>query len=333
MHRHRRAGARTAAPGYFFGNNERSGALYRLFANVEWQPAAIWVVNGGVMAEHHYYTGLDFSPRLALNYLVSPDHTLRASIGQAYRSPTFFEVDGDVRYFSITGIFLQRFFAPAGDLYPEKVTSRELGYVGHVRPLNLRIDARLFDDSVRDLVGTVDIDPMPGKIFQSTNLNRADICGADIQRRWQPRRDFDLVLNYARVNIDSNDADIADSAPANNFSALGIYRLPGGWEQSAAVYKVGDMKWLDDGDNTENYTRVDARVARRWKWHGHNVELSLVGQNLGNDTYLCRIPPTPDRPHAQQRLRWPGLCGSGRRLVEKTCRRAYKPLLINVFLV
>lgn len=273
------------APGYFFGSDEHSGALYRLFSNVEWMPSDKWVVNGGLMAEHHYYTDLDISPRLAVNYLLAPDHTLRASVGQAYRSPTFFEVDGDVRYFTTTGIFLQRFFAPAGDLDPERVTSRELGYVGHVRPLNLRIDARLFDDKVRGIIGTVDIDPTPGKIFQSANLNRADIRGADIQLHWQPRPDVDLVLNYARVNIDSNDPDIAQSAPANNFSALGTYRLPGGWELGAAVYKVGDMKWLDDGDDTEGYTRVDARVARRWKWQGHEVEMSLVGQNLGNPPY------------------------------------------------
>jgi iron complex outermembrane receptor protein len=273
------------APGYFFGDGEHSGALYRLFANVEWTPSEKWVLNGGVMAEHHYYSDLDFSPRLAVNYLLAPDHTLRASVGQAYRSPTFFEVDGDVRYFTTTGIFLQRFFAPVGELDPEKVTSRELGYVGHVRPLNLRIDARVFDDRVRKLVGQVDIDPTAGKIFQSDNISRADIRGADVQLRWQPLREFDLILNYARVNIDSNDADIADSAPRNNFSALGIYRLGRGWEASAAIYQVGDMKWLDDGDDTDGFTRIDARLARRWKWQGHEVELSRVGQNLGGEDY------------------------------------------------
>lgn len=273
------------APGYFYGKSRHSGALYRLFGNVEWMPAANWVVNGGVMAEHHYYSGLDFSPRLAVNYLISPDHALRASIGQASRSPTFFEVKGDVRYFTSTGIPLGQIFAPAGDLQPEKVLSRELGYVGHVRQINLRVDARLFDDKVRKLVGSVDIDPGPEKTFQSDNMDYADIRGTDIQLRWQPHRDFDLILNYARVRIDSNEADIALSAPRNNFSALGIWRLPLGWEASAAIYKVGYMKWLDDGDATEGFTRVDARLARRWKWQGHQTELSLVGQNLGGERY------------------------------------------------
>ncbi len=273
------------APGYFYGKSERSGALYRLFGNVEWMPSANWVVNGGVMAEHHYYSGLDFSPRLAVNYLISPGHALRASVGQAYRSPTFFEVDGDVRYFSSGGLPLGQFYAPVGGLQPEKVLSRELGYVGHVRSLNLHVDARLFDDKVRKLVGSMDINPGAGKTFQAGNLNEADIRGADVQLRWQPHRDVDLTLNYARVHIDSNDADIEQSAPRNNFSALGIWRLPGGLEASAAVYRVGYMKWLDDGDATEGFTRVDARLARRWKWQGHETELSLVGQNLGGKRY------------------------------------------------
>ena len=43
------------------------------------------------------------------------------------------------------------------------------------------------------------------------------------------------------------------------------------------------MKWLSDGDITQAYTRWDARLARRWKWQGHEVEAALVGQNLGDD--------------------------------------------------
>jgi iron complex outermembrane receptor protein len=273
------------APGYFYGKNERSGALYRLFGNIEWMPAENWVINGGIMAEHHYYTGLDFSPRLAVNYQVSPDHAVRASIGQAYRSPTFFEVDADVRFFTSTDLFLTQRFAPSKNLQPEKILSREIGYVGHVRSLNLRVDARLFSDKVSKLIGNEDIDPGADETFQSENMNHADIRGADVQLHWQPHRNVDLILNYARVNIDSNDEDIGQSAPRHNFSALGIWRPAEGWEASAGIYRVGYMKWLDDGDSTEEYTRVDARLARRWNWQGHRMELSLVGQNLGGERY------------------------------------------------
>jgi iron complex outermembrane receptor protein len=43
------------------------------------------------------------------------------------------------------------------------------------------------------------------------------------------------------------------------------------------------MKWLSEGDVTQAFTRWDARLARRWKWLGNEVEAALVGQNLGED--------------------------------------------------
>ncbi len=262
-----------APNGFFYGKDARSGAMYRAFGNIEWMPSAKWVINGGLMAEHHYYTGADFSPRLAVNYLFTPDQAIRASVGQACRSPTFFEVEG----------YYPGIFDSAGDLRPEKVLSREIGYVGRLDALKLSIDARLFNDRVRKLIDHIEVPATGSSVY--ANQHWADIRGADVQLKWQPHRDVDLILNYARVSIDSDEPDIAKSSPRNNFSALGIYRLPGGWEASAAVYRVGYMKWLDDGDEVQDFTRIDARLARRWKWQGHQLELSMVGQNLGGERY------------------------------------------------
>jgi iron complex outermembrane receptor protein len=268
-----------SAPVYFFDQDDRTGAMYRLFGNLEWLPSEHWAINGGLMAEHHYITGVDVSPRLAVNFLVSPDHALRASIGQAHRSPAFFEKSG------LTPPIVNPGFVPATRLDPESIVSGELGYVGHVRPINLKIDARLFRDRVTKLIGTVDVDPTPAKKFQSNNIYHADINGADIQLKWQPYPRLELVASYARVNIDSNDADIAQSAPKNNLSVLGNLRLFDEWEASAAVYRVSKMKWQDDGDDVSGFTRVDARLARRWNWQGHKLDFALVGQNLGGDRY------------------------------------------------
>ncbi len=274
------------SPGYFYNQDARTGALYRLFANAEWHPSKAWVVNAGAMAEHHYLSGLDVSPRLAVNYLPVQDHAFRASISQAYRSPTFFEADGDQRYFYSDGTPLFRRFAPANGLDPERILSREIGYIGHVRPWKLQLDVRLFDDAVRKLIGSRDIDPsLFGKLFQAVNEHRADIRGADLQLRWKPVDWLDWVVSYARVRIASDDPDIADSAPRNNFSALGMASLADGWQASVGVYRQGDMNWLDDGDKTQGFTRVDARLAKRWKIEGHPIELAVVGQNLGGQRY------------------------------------------------
>ena len=275
---------------YFYNQDARTGALYRLFGNVEWRLSPGWIVHGGAMAEHHYLSGFDLSPRLAVNFLPSPDHAFRASITQAYRSPTFFENNGDERIFLANGVLADRVFAPSDGLAPERILSREIGYVGHIRPLKLQIDLRLFNDKVRRLIGTSDIGD-PGsligepKLFQAVNKHRADIRGADLQVRWKPIDWLDLIFSYARVDIDSEDDDIPASAPRNNVSALGIFKLNDGWQASVGLYRLGDMKWLDDGDVTDGFTRIDARLAKRWKLRGHTVELSLVGQNLGGKRY------------------------------------------------
>jgi len=273
------------SPAYFYNQDARTGALYRLFGNAEWRLSPKWIVNAGALAEHHYLSGFDVSPRLAVNFLPHADHAFRASITQAYRSPTFFEEDGDQRIFTASGSLYRQYFEPSSGLQPERILSREIGYIGHVRPLRLQVDARLFNDKVSRLLGTYDDPLIPGKLFHFFNESRADIHGADIQLRWAPRDWLDLVLSYARVDIDSNDGDIAGSAPRNNFSALGIFKLADGWQASVGAYRVDAMYWLGDGDVTKAFTRVDARLARRWKLQGNPVELALVGQNLGGERY------------------------------------------------
>jgi iron complex outermembrane recepter protein len=268
---------------YFNFRDARTGALYRLFGNLEWRPSSRWTVNGGVMAEHHYLGGLDISPRLAVNYQLAPDHALRASISQAYRSPTFFEDQGQVSN-PILVLILGHGFAPGNDLKSERIVSREIGYVGNIRHLRLQIDARLFNDTLNKVIGSQNINPFPlTEVFQAVNLNHADIRGADIQARWKLERWLDLVLSYARVSVSSNEPDITDSAPKNNFSGLAIFKLPESCEASVGLYRVGVMKWMDDGDITRAYTRIDARLAKQFNLGGHNAELALVGQNLGAD--------------------------------------------------
>jgi iron complex outermembrane receptor protein len=277
------------SPGYFYNQDARAGALYRLFGNAEWRFSPKWIANAGALVEHHYLSGFDVSPRLAVNFLPHADHAFRASITQAYRSPTFFEEDGDQRFFTVNGDSVDRVFAPSDNLQPERILSREIGYIGHVRPLKLQVDVRLFDDQIRQMVGPFDIGDDLGavfpKLFQSINEHSVDIRGADVQLRWTPQNWLNLILSYAWVDIDEEKKDISLSAPKNNFSALGVVKLAEGWEASVGAYRVGAMYWLGDGDITEAFTRVDARLARRWKLQGHPVELAMVGQNLGGEHY------------------------------------------------
>lgn len=76
---------------YLYQMGTVRGGQWQLFGNLDWQMAPKWLLHAGGMVEEHYNTETLFSPRLALNYLLAPSHSLRVSAGRGYRAPTFHE--------------------------------------------------------------------------------------------------------------------------------------------------------------------------------------------------------------------------------------------------
>lgn len=279
------------------------GFLGRVHANLEWRATPAVLVQGGALLEHHYFTGLDLSPRVAINYTLTPGHTLRASVSQAYRAPTFFEQDGNLTYYTSSKVAVDVVTLPAaGSLESEKIVSRELAYLAQITPLNMQLDARIFYDTLTHYLGNERVTPLPAPFVELDPRNRAfrvlnggalQVRGAEAQLQWQPVAGLHLSAQYARVVIDASDDivddDLPESAPLNNYSLIGRYAFAHGWHFSAGLYRSDDMKWLSDGDFTKGFTRVDARLARRWKWSGHEVEAALIGQNLGQDYSEFRV--------------------------------------------
>ncbi len=265
---------------YFDTDEALDGTLARAYANLEWRVRADLLVQGGAMLEHHYFTGTDISPRVAINYSPVAGHTLRLNLSQAYRSPTFFEQKGNLIYYTAAGAPVLQVFAPSAPLRPERILSREIGYVGQYPALQLQLDAKLFYDTIQDYINS------DGKPGQFDNYDDYTVHGGDLQLNWQPTPALRLSAQYARAYIAADqaiDKDLRQSAPRNGFSLLARYELGQGWTASAGVYRSGRMKWLSEGDVTQAYTRWDARLARRWRWQGHELEAAVVGQNLGSN--------------------------------------------------
>lgn len=287
------------SPQNYFGRGTLDGDLARISGNLEWRVSDDWLVQGGAMVEHHYYTGTDVSPRLAVNYTLHPGHTLRASISQAYRSPTFYEQDGNQVYTETGGSIVETITIPAASsLKPERILSREIGYVGQIKPLALNVNARLFYDRLDNYIGSQKIltsqcnEPVD-KCFQALNGSSLSLRGFEAEVHWRPLRSLDLYAQYAHVRIgyakivrDNRglvvDDDLPFSAPRNNFGLLARYGWGAGWQASVGVYRTGGVMWLSDGDITKGYTRVDARLARRFKVQNNDAEVALVAQSIDN---------------------------------------------------
>jgi iron complex outermembrane receptor protein len=288
---------RVKSPQNYPTSDTLSGELARVFGNLEWRPHDRVLLQAGAMLEHHYFTGTDLSPRAAINFTLVPGHVIRLGISRAYRSPTFFEQEGNQRVWNADGMVVDVVTVPAAEgLEPERILSREIGYVGSWHPLRLDLDARIYPDQLDDFRGMRTVVPSPDvpgsprpKVFTSDDIGSIESQGGEIQLRWRPVQALVLNAYFARVFLSTNTADnnfsrdIPLSAPRNNWGLLASYHLGNGWETSLGAWHNGTQKWLSEGDVTAAYTRVDMRLARRWKWQGREVDAAIVGQSLGGN--------------------------------------------------
>jgi len=118
--------------------------LFQIFAHDELRVTPSLLVNFGAMLEDDGMGHRNLSPRASLNYHVTPEHTLRAGASVAYRSPVMFEQKSNTSYtFSSS-----RPFRSVGALRPERVFSKEIGYLGEFRKMGVSLDARIYQDQV-----------------------------------------------------------------------------------------------------------------------------------------------------------------------------------------
>jgi len=281
------------SPENYYASGTQSGNVWRVHGNIEWRAHERVILNGGALMEHHYFTGTDISPRVAANVTVAPGHVVRLGMSRAYRSPTFFEESGFEAILNQSGAVVDVDNVPSDGLDPERILSREIGYLGQWPTARLEMDVRLFDDDIDDFIGDAAVDVYPDAIrtkeFQYANRGSVHSRGGEIQLRWRPLPTFDMSAYFAHVLLSSDfpeinvGKDIPMSAPRNSWGLLARYLPGGGWESSLMVQGAGDIKWLQDGDLTEGFTRVDVRLARRWNWQGNELEAAVVGQNLLDD--------------------------------------------------
>ncbi len=281
------------SPENYYASGTQSGNVWRVHGNIEWRAHERVILNGGALMEHHYFTGTDISPRVAANVTLAPGHVVRLGMSRAYRSPTFFEESGFAVLLNQSGAVVDVDNVPSDGLDPERILSREIGYLGQWPTARLEMDVRLFDDDIDDFIGDAAVDVYPDAIrtkeFQYANRGSIHSRGGEIQLRWRPLPAFDMSAYFAHVLLSSDfpeinvGKDIPQSAPRNSWGLLARYLPGGGWESSLMVQGSGDLKWLEDGDFTEGFTRVDVRLARRWNWQGNDLEAAVVGQNLLDD--------------------------------------------------
>jgi iron complex outermembrane receptor protein len=277
----------------------------RLFVHDEWRMTSSTLLNAGAMYENDGMGHNNTSPRVALNYHFTPQQTLRVSSSVAYRSPATVEEKSNS-----PGELLS-----VGGLRPERVFSKEIGYLGEFSQLGLSVNSRVYADQVSDMIF---IDPLltpPSSLkpYSFANLLSANFRGFEntVEYHWGDKSS--LIFNYARQMMDCEITgtltfpflqpllqDIADqctpSVPWNSGSLLLAQQVTHDLMFSAGYYYQGELQFVGTSAAQSRMQRLDLRIAQAFgrKEKSGGGEVSFVVQNVLQDNYTnySAVPQT-----------------------------------------
>jgi iron complex outermembrane receptor protein len=121
-----------------------------IYIQDEWKVLPALSAVAGIRYDLHTQVTGTFSPRLAVLYQILPEHTLRLAASVAYRPPTLFERNLDLRIF--TGSPTPLPLHGSTTLSPEQIISYEVGYQGWFFKHRLRARLDLFYNHLSDLI-------------------------------------------------------------------------------------------------------------------------------------------------------------------------------------
>ncbi|TDJ74119.1 TonB-dependent receptor [Pseudomonas putida] len=278
---------------YFNGSIDDQ--TWRLFGQLEWRADEHWIVQGGAMFEDSRLSGSSLTPRMAVNYLITPRHGLRAVYSEAIRSPDMFENNVNWSYTvknltpNLYGLHDGQYFVKTrgpGDLDQERMRSRELGYNGSFSDIDLNMDVKLFYDEITGMIS----EPLKNNQYIASNSNKARFSGSEAQLDWRATRRDRLRLTYAYVDAWASNADDSRLTARNSGSAGWMREWDDNW--SSALFYYGS-----DALNGYRYERVDLRVAKRFRIQGSNLELAALWQQRLDDEPTTLVQNRYDSRH------------------------------------
>lgn len=294
---------------------------WQVFAHDEWRIIPAAVLNIGTMFEDNGMESKNNSPRASLNYHFTPQHTVRVGISTATRSPAMGEVYMDAQNTVLGGAYVP----PVTPLAPERITSKEVGYLGEFHSMGITVDVRAYIDQVKDMI-FVDKYPMLTPADSFKNLISAEYKGveATVKYHWNERRSF-LLANYAHQHASisfgsyptqyfSNIPDPYDPVtyssvgdrvrsfyqtelldqfsqvvPTDSASLLLSHHFSDNWQFSAGYYWRNPVRVTNvspDVTRENTLRRLDLRIARSFKFdRGRSAELAMVMQNATQNNY------------------------------------------------
>ncbi|MFT5592483.1 MAG: iron complex outermembrane receptor protein [Oceanicoccus sp.] len=280
-----------------YSKNQNNSA----FTNVEYRAMPNILLNLGGMYEEDELNGDEFSPRVALNWLVSDIDTIRFVYSEAIRSPDLYEKEGNTIYtfknFTVSGVPTDDLNYPLGEatglLNSEKIYSHEISYFGLYPSISGQLDIKLFYDKLTGLISETLDDPS-----LLTNTVQLIQSGVEGQFKVKVNAKNDFMISFAYLDVDDDfssnkDASGELTSAAERESSLSadtsgsiawMTRFDNQTRFASAIYHVNNWN-IYTSDEGYEFTRLDLNASKDFMLSsGHTVTLqSALQYRLDND--------------------------------------------------
>jgi len=257
----------------------------------EFRPLPEVSLLAGARIDHHPLVGQNISPRGSIIYFPTIHHTLRFSIGKAFRNPSFTD-----SYFQLSTPIEPPF--PGGpeelqligepDLESEKITTYEIGYL-FFPGYRLRTEVDIFRYSFKDYIA-FNVPKLEGTtLVQSyVNLGTAKAHGFEVSADIIPLHWLKISSNYSYQSLDNNYTVRKSQYPPKHKANLKLFfTLPRGLSASLLTSYIGKTKWeipttLGGYDETvsKSQTRCDSKLG--YFLEKQRLEIFIAVYNLCN---------------------------------------------------
>lgn len=282
---------------YYSGTVSRT--TYQLFGNLEYHFLPQW---SATLAGSQEYLGEGeqaFSPRAALLFMPSEEHTIRMVYSEAIRTPDLFETQLAWHYIArnltlsngrpvpggLTQYNLTTYGSP-DNVHEERIRSRELGYYGLWWNRQFEIDIKLFNDDMDDLISD---GPSWGR-YDPINESSVKQRGYETEMKLRLGGKLTLHASGAIINSSTNNPSEESLTPQKSGSLAAIYELEKDWQLSSFYYYANAI-------NNNKFTRWDNRIAKRFRISSSVLTLSATVQHYFNDSSDLFVSNLYDGPN------------------------------------
>lgn len=278
----------------------------RIFGNLEYTPIERLTLNfGGSLERTTNLPGNFFSPRVAANFQLAEQHTLRFVYSKAVRIPSTFEQNADwgFRMSNITpedpfaALEGQRFnpegfeFVQTAPFHEERITSQEISYFGQKRFGTglASLEVKYFHDQIRDVISGI-LNPDRWSLENNTDL---------LQRGFEVEGSVEFQASqfratYAYMDQDGTYSGAPKNPPLTDAQKDRFIEL----ESRLTAEHSGSLAWIQryafdlssatafywiDSLKENQFQRIDFRLAKAFHQPRMSYELAFIMQHYMDD--------------------------------------------------